>query len=310
MSCAAHKRLERLNELSLSHSFTPQIDIDWLQTTTDEEYLALYDAWSLLAGTGKDRDLERSGRIAFAKYQQMNLMLFTGLLERHGIASLSRLYDLDSSQPFAEYVGNFIKEEVYHYTMFTRAVAQIRLSMPERLQPPEWRIDTLMRGMFRFVVWLPGRRLRSHVTFSLFRFAERVTMIADHTARHHIERAESFVRQIWQYHALDEARHLAFDDWVLEQSRLPRPLAWLPAMLIAPMCLLLSLVLNANEIEAARRLGVTVRIWHLPQLMLRTEAPFKRRVFGLLRELTSRSAPAPGDNSTGSAAGRAGDAAP
>ena len=275
-------RLGRLNELSLTRSFTPQIDIDWNATTTDAEYLVLYQVWSLLAGTGIDSQLQASERIQFAKYQQMNLMLFTGLLERHGIASLSRLYDLDSSQPFAEYVGHFIKEEVYHYTMFTRAVEVIHATMGGAEMLPVWRIDWLLRWLFFGLHCLPGRKLRCNLTFLMFRFAEQVTIIASTTARGHLGRAECFVRQIWRYHALDEARHLAFDDMVLEQNRLWWPVAWLPGLLVAPSCVLMSLALNANEIWAARRLGVPVRLWHLPWLMRRTTAPFKRRVFKLL----------------------------
>src|SRR5947207_13098531 len=83
--------LERLNRLSLTRSFTPQIDIDWDADTTDAEYASLYSAWSLLVGSGLDDGLDEAGRVAFVKYQQMNLMLFTGLLERHAITALAEL---------------------------------------------------------------------------------------------------------------------------------------------------------------------------------------------------------------------------
>src|SRR5215471_4385043 len=92
--------LERLNRLSLTRSFTPQIDIDWDAVTVDAEYAALYSAWSLLEGSGLDRGLDEKRRVAFVKYQQMNLMLFTGLLERHAITALARLYDLDDAHDF------------------------------------------------------------------------------------------------------------------------------------------------------------------------------------------------------------------
>src|SRR5262249_8699692 len=121
--------LERLNRLSLTRSFTPQLDIDWAADTTDAEHETLYPARSLLAGSGLDRTFDRRARIHFVKYQQMNLMLFTGLLERHAIASLARLYDLDSAHAFAEYVGHFIKEELYHHMMFLRAVEKIQSGM-------------------------------------------------------------------------------------------------------------------------------------------------------------------------------------
>jgi hypothetical protein len=79
--------LKRLNGLSLTRSFTPQVDIDWNAATTDAEFEALYSSSSLLEGTGIDSGLDRSGRTRFVQYQQMNLMTFTGLLERHGISA-------------------------------------------------------------------------------------------------------------------------------------------------------------------------------------------------------------------------------
>jgi P-aminobenzoate N-oxygenase AurF len=108
--------------MSLTRTFTPQTDLDWSAITSDDEYESLYPTVSLLSGTGVDHELDAFGRATYVKYQQMNLMTFTGLLERHGIRVLALMYDLDDSQPFTEYLGNFLKEEVYHYTMFDRAV--------------------------------------------------------------------------------------------------------------------------------------------------------------------------------------------
>jgi hypothetical protein len=109
-----------------------------------------------------------------------------------------------------------------------------------------------------------------------------VTIYAYQMVQSRIPRRESLIHQVWAFHALDEARHLAFDAHVLERNRLPRPIAWLPRLLAAPWCVVLSLLLNANEIWMARRLGLRVTLWQLPGLMRRTQAPFKRRVFALL----------------------------
>lgn len=268
--------LDRLNRLSLSRSFTPEIDIDWEATTTDEEYAALYPAWSLLEGTGFDAPLDSAGRITFAKYQQINLMLFTGLLERHGIGSLARLYDVDPAQPFSEYVGHFIKEEIYHYTMFQRAVRKIAATIPGDRLLPTRRLDFLLRWLFRGIGVLPGRKLRLSLTFTFFQFAEQITIYANQMVRVTLPREKSLVAQIWAYHAMDESRHLAFDSMILEHSRLPWPLGWLPRVLALPCCALLSLSLNANEIWIARQLGLAVRLRHLPRLVRTTRAPFKR----------------------------------
>jgi hypothetical protein len=277
--------LERLNRLSLARSFTPQTDIDWTASTTDAEYESLYSTCSLLAGTGVDRGLDALSRANFVKYQQMNLMSFTGLLERHGIRVLALMYDLDDSQPFTEYLGNFLKEEVYHYTMFDRAVRSIRATMPGYPAPPTRGLERTLAGLFGLVTWLPGKKLRANLAFTFFRFAEQVTIYAHEMVQGKIRRRDSLVNQVWAFHALDEARHLAFDNFVLERYRLGPPLRWAARALSLASCLLLAFHINANEIWAARQLGVGVRWWHLPRLVTRTSAPFKHRVFGLLRAL-------------------------
>lgn len=274
--------LERLNRLSLTRSFTPELDVDWHSVTTDEEYAALYDAWSLLVGTGYDAGLDTAAKVVFAKYQQVNLMAFTSLLERHAIGTLAGLYDLDDAQPFSEYVAHFIKEEIYHVTLFNRAIAAIQATLPGRPLLPVRSVDRLLRWVFRGAAVLPGRKLRVSVTFTLLRFAELVSIYAHQMAHERIPRRDSFVCRIWAFHALDEARHLAFDAHILERNRLPRGVEWLPRLIAAPCCVLLSLLLNANELWIAREVGARVSLRHLPTLMRRTEAPFKRRVFGLL----------------------------
>ena len=275
--------LERLNRLSLTRSFTPQLDVDWEQATTDEEYAVLYPAWSLLHGTGLDEAWDEQKRIVYAKYQQMILMSFTGLLERHAIGTLAKLYDLDPAEPFSEYVGHFIKEEIYHHALFMRAVARIQATVADYPPLPTGRIDRLLRALFAFTGTLPGRKLRTTFTFTILKFAEQVTIYAHQMVQNRLARPESLVAQVWAFHALDESRHLAFDDMILERNRLPRPLAWLPNLLAVPGCLLMSLCLNGTELWVARQLGVKVYAWHLPGLMRRTQAPFKQRVFGLLK---------------------------
>jgi hypothetical protein len=230
----ADNLLERLNHLSLTRSFTPQVDVDWDADTTDAEYESLYSAWSLFVGTGLDSGLDFAGRVRFVKYQQMNLMLFTGLLERHAIGALARLYDLDARDAFAEYVGHFIKEEIYHHMLFRRAAAKILATMPGVPALPLRALDGTLRWLFRVLGVLPGRRLRSTLTFTIFQFAERVTIAAHQMVQSRIPRRDSFVNQVWAFHALDEARHVAFDNLILERNRLPCLLRWLPPLVAAP----------------------------------------------------------------------------
>jgi hypothetical protein len=289
MSTTDHEFLARLNRLSITRSFTPQTDVDWSAVTTDEEFDNLYPIWSLFVGSGFDDHLDRDGRVRFVKYQQMNLMLFTGLLERHAIAELARLYDLDSRDDFSEYVGHFIKEEIYHHMLFQRAARQLLDSMPGAPPLPTGAIDRSLRWLFGILGLIPWRRLRTTLTFTLFQFAERVTIQAHRTVQCCIPRKEGFVNQVWAFHALDEARYVAFDNLVLDRNRLPWGFRWLPMVVAGPLGVWLSLVLNANEIWIGQQVGIRARLYQLPRLMRRTKAEFKQRVFGLLKNaLTGR----------------------
>ena len=97
-----------------------------------------------------------------------------------------------------------------------------------------------------------------------------------------LRRDESLVARVWALHARDESRHVVFDDLMLRRARLPGIFGCLPGMLAMPLCAIASVLLNLNEIWAARQLGVDVGYHELPDLMRRTTAPFKRRVFGIL----------------------------
>jgi len=277
--------LARLNRLSLSRSFTPQVDIDWNAETTDEEFAALYGAASLLVGSGSDARLDLVAQARFARYQQMNLMMFTALLERHGIGVLSQMYDQDDSQPFTEYLGNFLKEEIYHYTMFTRAIDKLQAAMPGSPPLPAKSLDRAMRWLFAGIKLIPSSRLRANLAFTFFAFAEQLTIYIHQLVQERIPRRDGFINQVWAYHALEEARHLVFDQLMLERNRLPRALAWVPPFLGGGLCVFLALLVNCNELWIARQVGVPVRLWHLPRLIRATQAPFKRRVFGLLARM-------------------------
>src|SRR5262245_12939101 len=228
--------LERLNRLSLTRTFTPQTDIDWTATTTEAEYESLYATTSLLFGTGEDAGLDASGRAKYVAYQQMNLMSFTGLLERHGIRVLALMYDLEDLQPFTECLGNFLKEEIYHYTMFDRAVRAIHGGMPGYPPLPTRSLERSLAALFGLITWLPGKKLRANLAFTFFRFAEQVTIYAHEVVDAKIRRRDSLINQVWAFHALDEARHLAFDNFILDQYRLRWPLSVVARALSLVFC--------------------------------------------------------------------------
>ena len=279
------KTLEKLNKGSINKSFVPDTDIDWDENTTNEEYLALYRAWSLFYDSKYEHYFDDEKRIAFAKYQQANLMLFSALTERYAIPLLSELLDLDDAPEFRDYVIFFIKEESYHYTMFFRAHDKIMDSMTDMKPLPQKAMKRSLRWFFRFLNLIPWTRLRVQTLFLFFSFIEKVTIEAHQESKRALPRKNSFVRTIWELHAIDERRHLVFDKLIMEKAKMPRLLKWLPFALMFPWALICSLCVNRNELWSARQLGVPVRIWNLRGLMKRAKAPFKLRLFVLMRSL-------------------------
>ncbi len=274
--------LDSLNRDSWRRSFSPALDVDWSETTTPDEYRALYDAWSLLGGTRHEQALDDAGRARFARYQQMNLMLVTALVERHALSNLDALLGESEEPELLEYVAHLIKEETYHYVLFSRAIARILEDDPGLEPLPRRHIDAFLGLSMTLIRWCPFRRVRHALFFRFLRFAEVVTLQAHRFARRAVPRRESLVPRVWALHALDEARHVAFDDLMLRRARLPGPWAGLVERLTFIPCAVASLLLNLNEIWAARRLGVRVGYHELPALVRGTSAPFKRGVFELL----------------------------
>ena len=79
-------RVATLNHASVTKGFCPDTDIDWTQTTTDEEYLALFRGWSLFYDSPFESQFTNETRVAFAKYQQANLMLFSAAMRSRFLA--------------------------------------------------------------------------------------------------------------------------------------------------------------------------------------------------------------------------------
>lgn len=274
--------LGRLNASSWARSFSPDADIDWQSSTTAQEYRSLYDAWSLLLGTRHDNSLNEEQRIAFAQYQQMNLMLATALFERYALSNFESLYGDDDDPSYQEYIAHLVKEETYHYVLFSRAIARILETAPALRPLPSKHYKIYLKLVLFLLRWLPSRRLRHGMFFCLLRFIEEITLQANSMTKRTIARSDSLVLRVWELHAIDEARHVAFDDLMLRNARLPGILRRLPTLLAIPLCIGASLLLNLNEIWAARCLGVNVGYHELPILMRRTTAPFKRKVFSIL----------------------------
>ena len=273
--------LGRLNRRSWTHTFSPD-DVDYDAGTSAEEFRALYDAWSLLLGTKHEAGMSDEQRIRFAQYQQMNLMMGTALFERYSLANFESLYGDDDNPAYQEYVSHLIKEETYHYVLFSRAIAKIRESDPALAELPSRALKIYLSTVLFLLRITPFRKLRHSMFFYLLHFVEQTTLHASTIARRTLNREDSLVQKVWSAHAIDEARHVAFDDLMMRKARLSGFWGKVPAWLTIPLCVGASLLINLNEIWAARRLGVRVGYHELPLLLKRTTAPFKRKVFASL----------------------------
>lgn len=277
--------LARLNDGSVERSFVPARDVPWDGNTSREEWLALYRAWSLFPGSRFEAEFDDDARVNFARYQQATLMLTTAMLERFGLPMLEDLLQMNGDREFVEYVGHFIKEETYHYVMFMRAVGKIEAEMPDLPPVPKARIERLLKMTFRLLRLVPGRRFRTALSFTMFQFAEQVSVHAYGVSKDVVGRRDSFVPMVWALHAVDEGRHLQFDRLLLEKLALSRVTRAVARLAAVPFCAMATLAVHLNEAWAARTLGGSVRIWHLFGLLRAPVSPFKRRVVKLIREL-------------------------
>jgi len=280
--------LERLNRLALEQRIDFDADLDWSARTTAAELLALYDAWSLLAGSGRDATLGAAERIDFARYQQVNLMLFTAYLERYGLRVLARLRGEEEDRELLEALDHFAREENAHQRMFLRAVAALEAEMPSRRLLPRRQLRLFFGALFGLLAALPLRRVRVSASFLVLQFAEDISIIAHSVAGRAIARKDSLVPRIWALHAQDEARHLRIDALLRARHRPPAVLEPLVRLAAAALAVASSALLNANDVWAARQVGARVSLWHLPMLLKRTTAPFKRRVLSTLASLWTR----------------------
>lgn len=287
------ERLRRLNRASRSRSFSPEADVDWHSSTSTGEFRALHDAWSLFLGSRHEPAFNDDRRARFARWQQMNLMRFIALFERLAIPVIESFCTNDDPAELREYVSHLVKEELYHYVLFTRAIARMRESDPRMSEPPSWHFELFLAAAMALLRWMPVLRMRRAVFFRFLCFAEGITLVASTVASRVIRRRHSLVRRVWALHAIDEARHVAFDNLVIRHAALPRWADCMACWLTLPLCIGASLLINGNEICGARRLGVRVGYQELPALMRHTTAPFKKRVLSeLLRTSVEKGAPA------------------
>jgi hypothetical protein len=277
--------LARLNAGAIERSFVPARDVSWAGCTSREEWLALYRAWSLFPGSRFESAFNDDSRADFARYQQATLMLTTAMLERHALPMIEDLLRLNEDPEFVECIGHFIKEETYHYVMFMRAIGKIEAEMPSLPPLPKGRTERLLRWVFRILRWVPGVRFRTALSFTMFHFAEQVSVHAHGVAKDAVQRRDSFVPQVWALHAIDEGRHLQFDRLLLDKLALSPAMTTVARYVALPFCAMATISVHLNEAWAARQLGVRVHLRHLLGLLRAPVSPFKQRVVELMRDV-------------------------
>jgi hypothetical protein len=157
--------------------------------------------------------------------------------------------------------------------------------MPGLPPLPKTRTERLLKLTFLVLRLIPGRRFRTALSFTMFQFAEQVSVHAHGIAKEVVRRRDSFVPQVWALHAIDEGRHLQFDRLLLDKLALPSVLRTAARLVAVPFCAMATLAVHRNETWAARQLGVRVRLWHVLALLRAPVSPFKQRVVGLMRDV-------------------------
>jgi hypothetical protein len=266
------------------NSFSPQTDVDYTQFTTMDEYTQLYRQWSLFAGAAEETQFSETQKQEYALYQQLNLMRITSLFERYAIENFARLYRVKETPVWSEWITHLIKEECYHDVLFTRTIEATYAHHSHLKRLPEKHWHLFFRITLAMLRLIPFLRLRMLVSFIFFLFAEDITMQAYTVSRKAIARRESLIPLVWEKHAVDEARHVAFDKIMLKHIDAGVVLRSMGLAIALPICIVTSLLLNANEVWAARQLGIRVGYRALPRLMRGTTADFKKRVFKLLSQ--------------------------
>jgi len=165
---------------------------------------------------------------------------------------------------------------------------KIEDEMPGLPPLPKARTERLLRRTFRALRLVPGLRFRTALSFTMFQFAEQVSVHAHGVAKDAVPRRASFVPRVWALHAIDEGRHLQFDRLLLDKLALSPVLRQLARVVAVPFCLMATLAVHRNEAWSARQLGVPVRLVDLLRLLRSPTSPFKQRVVALMREVAAR----------------------
>lgn len=196
MPTAAAELVERLGNLSIERSWDPYTSFDWPESLeSDAEYYMTPELMSLY-GTDTYASMSETQRKILSFYEIGNLFSFVLLGEQPVIAGMTeRMYRKDTMGGITDYMHHFIGEENKHMVMFSLFCNKyLGKIYPEKKVP----IDReLAPGEDDIVFYC-----RVLIVEELGDVYNRV-MMKD-------ENINELVRQINEFHHLDESRHLSF----------------------------------------------------------------------------------------------------
>jgi hypothetical protein len=196
MPSSAAELVERLGNLSIERAWSPYTGFDWPETLDPEAEYYMTPELMSLHGTESYESLSEVQRKRLSFHEINNLFSFVLLGERAVIGGMTEvMYRKDTMGPITDYMHHFVDEENRHMVMFSlfcnkylgKVYPEKKVTIDRELAPGEADLVFYCRVL---------------IVEELGDVYNRRMMID--------ENINDLVRQINEYHHLDESRHLSF----------------------------------------------------------------------------------------------------
>jgi hypothetical protein len=196
MPSSAAELVERLGNLSIERAWSPYTGFDWPETLDPEAEYYMTPELMSLHGTESYESLSEVQRKRLSFHEINNLFSFVLLGERAVIGGMTEvMYRKDTMGPITDYMHHFVDEENRHMVMFSlfcnkylgKVYPEKKVTIDRELAPGEDDIVFYCRVL---------------IVEELGDVYNRRMMVD--------ENINDLVRQINEYHHLDESRHLSF----------------------------------------------------------------------------------------------------
>jgi hypothetical protein len=198
------RKAQVLVKSSVTHSYDPDIDIDWDAPLKPGKWF-LPERFCTLAGTPLWESLTQKQRIRCSR-EELASSLATGVWTEHMLLHMvSRyVYDKPVTLPTVHFALTEVADECRHMMMFSRVLD----TMGCEAYPTPWRIRESGR-VLKTVAPMPALWGLLLLTEEIFERVQRV-MASD-------EDVQPVVRMMSRIHVVEEARHISFARAELEQ---------------------------------------------------------------------------------------------